>query len=58
VSISPTPDDDDRAAQRGRDFITQLWGIACDDHLCVKCGCGRSIVPQEEDDRDDYDLIA
>lgn len=45
--------------QRRRDFIQMFWTIACEDRLCINCGCGRSLVPREEDhDPDDYRLTS
>ena len=50
----------DDPRQRRRDFIERYWTVACEDRLCVNCGCGRSLeseLGREADHSDDYDLI-
>ena len=44
---------------RRRWFITNRWGIACEDRMCVNCTCGQSLeLEEEEADGGDYDLTA
>jgi hypothetical protein len=43
TTTNNTPTPSPNKASRRRDYIARYWTIACEDRVCVNCGCGRSL---------------
>lgn len=57
-SESTTAGDTGEPGVRRQWFIQHHWTIACEDRVCVNCGCGQSRELWGEEEHRSYGLIA